>query len=76
MVKMKLWKVVCNGIGWSKNETFYFPTRTRAEAFMVWFLQKENHVCDGVKYAGRFSLEHAHDLLELTEWTCGQYAIK
>ena len=64
---IKLWKVTCNGIGWSGPSTFYFRSRSCAEEFHHIMKDSETIVSDGVKYAGRFGNSTGKDLCELSK---------
>ncbi len=64
---IKLWKVTCNGIGWSKPSTFYFKSRYCAEKFNLIMKDSDTIVSDGVKYAGRFGSYIAEEMYQLSK---------
>lgn len=64
---IKLWKVTCNGIGWSKPSTFYFKSRSCAEEFNLIMKDSDTIVSDGVKYAGRFGKYTAEEMYQLSK---------
>ena len=64
--KIKLWKVTCNGIGWSGPATFYFKSRSTAEEFHIIMKGFDSIVSDGVRYAGNFEECKAIDLVTIT----------
>ena len=65
---IKLWKVTCNGIGWSGPATYYFKSRSTAEEFHLIMKGFDYIVSDGVKYAGNFEESKACDLYERSRY--------
>lgn len=59
-MKMKLWKVTVNNIGWNCPQTFYAESRIACEE-----IARKFPASDPVKYAGNFRKENAEELLEL-----------
>lgn len=69
---IKLWKVTCNGIGWSGPGTFYFKSRSCAEEFHLIMKNSDTCVSNGVKYAGRFGDYTGKELYALSKMEIDQ----
>ncbi|MCQ2387943.1 MAG: hypothetical protein MJ066_05835 [Clostridia bacterium] len=56
-IKIKLWKMTVNNIGWSNPATLYFTSREKAETETNKFPAR-----DKITYAGQFNLENALEI--------------